>query len=94
MNRASDPTYALFQADAERQGFETLADYFRHYGITPPANYGRPAYKDRELAQHDSLDRLSSQRTWTEGYAIDKSWGEPGKTISISVAEVPKEDAE
>lgn len=86
MNRVSDPTYALFQADAERQGFETLADYFRHYGITPPANWGRPAHKSREIAQHDSLDRLYSQRTWIEGYAIDKSWGEPGSPYRVSAA--------
>lgn len=82
----SDPAYYFFKSDAGAKGFNTLADYFRHYGIVPPANYGRPAYKDRELAQHDALDRLASQKTWTEGFAINKSWGEPGKTILISMA--------
>lgn len=82
----TDPAYALFRADAQRQGFATLAGYFRHYGIVPPADWGRPAYKDRELAQHDALDRISAQPTWTEGFAIDKSWGESGRTYLVSAS--------
>lgn len=81
-----DPAYDLFRADAERQGFDSLADYFRHYGMVPPADWGRPAYKDRELPVHDSLERLAAQPTWGERFVIDKSWGEPGKTHLVSAA--------
>ena len=78
----SDPAYDYFRADAQAQGYEVLADYFRDYGIVPPAPYGRPAYKDREITVGDSYSlewieshgRLSTDR-------IDKSWGEPGDTI-------------
>lgn len=78
----SDPAYDYFRADAEAQGYPVLADYFRHYGIVPPANYGRPAYKDREVTQTDAdMERLASDRTWTSRYPIYKSWGETGKTI-------------
>ncbi len=77
----SDPAYDYFRADAEAKGFTVLAEYFRHFGIVPPANYGRPAYKDRELAQHDDLERLAQQSTVTQRYSIYKSWGEPGETI-------------
>lgn len=80
----SDPAYDFFREDAEAQGFTVLADYFRHYGIVPPAPYGRPKYKDRELAQHNDLDRLTRLNTWTGDKSIYKSWGEPGATITIS----------
>lgn len=86
----SDPTYEYFRADAQRHiedpnsPIETVADYFRYFGIVPPANYGRPAYKDRELAQHDDLERLSETPTHTGRYSIYKSWGEPSPTITTT----------
>lgn len=80
----SDPAYEFFVKDARDKGFTVLADYFRHYGIVPPANYGRPAFKDRELPAHDSLERMSQLKTWTDQYAITTSWGEPGPTILVN----------
>ena len=71
-----DPAYFYFRADAQAQGYTVLADYFRDYGIVPPAPYGRPAYKDMEINAGDSLDALVSPRRHT----ITKSWGEPGRT--------------
>ncbi len=60
-----------------------LEDYFREAGIEPPADYKqRP--NQAEVPQHDDLDRLASTATWTERYAIYKSWGEPGGTIAIT----------
>lgn len=79
----SDPAYDFFRTDAEAQGFDTLADYFRHYGIVPPANYGRPVYKEVEvnggLDSHE-LEWLAVQGKFSHD-RIDKSWGEPGKTM-------------
>ncbi len=82
--RSSDPAYALFVDDARRLGYSVLADYFRDYGIVPPANHGRPKYKDREFAQHDDLERLAATPTHTSRYSIYKSWGEPGQTITVT----------
>ncbi len=80
----SDPAYDYFRSDAEAQGYPTLADYFRHYGIVPPANYGRPAYKDREVTggiDSYAIEQLhASEGRWSKD-KIDKSWGEPGTTI-------------
>ncbi len=77
----SDPAYDYFRSDAEAQGFTTLADYFRHYGIVPPANYGRPAYKDREVhaGLGDGIDYFIAH----DRPVIDKSWGETGKTLVL-----------
>lgn len=77
-----DPAYDHFRADAQAQGYTVLADYFRDYGIVPPAPYGRPPYKDREITAGDSYalewieirQRLPADR-------IDKGWGEPGETV-------------
>lgn len=77
----SDPAYDYFRADAQAQGYEVLADYFRDYGIVPPANYGRPAYKDREITAGDNLDHMVSS---PPRYTIDKSWGEPGRTMWVT----------
>lgn len=81
----SDPAYSLFRADAEAQGFDTLADYFRHYGIVPPAEWGQARHVGREMPMHDALDRLAAQGTWTEGLSIYKSWGESGKPYRVAV---------
>jgi len=77
----SDPAYDYFRADAQAQGYTVLADYFRDYGIVPPANYGRPAYKDREVTAGDNLDHIANKPA---SYTIDKSWGEPGKTMWVA----------
>lgn len=86
----SDPTYEYFRADAQRHiedphsPIETVADYFRHFGIVPPAQYGRPAYKNREVTGGIDGHRLewleASDGRWSKD-KIDKSWGEPGRTI-------------
>lgn len=76
-----DPAYDYFRADAQAQGYEVLADYFRDYGIVPPAPYGRPPYKDMEITAGDSLDHMAHRPA---RYAIDKSWGEPGKTMWVT----------
>lgn len=80
----TDAAYDLFREDAKAQGFSLLADYFRHYGMIPPAPYGRPKYKSRELPQHDDLERLAHSPTFTGRYSIYKSWGEPGSVITIT----------
>ncbi len=83
----NDPSYEYFRADAQRyienpdSPINSVADYFRHFGIVPPANYGRPAYKDREVMSHDYLDSISQRQTWTGAYSIYKPWGEPGPTL-------------
>lgn len=75
----SDPAYAYFRADAQAQGYTVLADYFRDYGIVPPADYGRPPYKDREVSVglEDAMENMIAH----DRPVIDKSWGEPGRTI-------------
>jgi len=75
-----DPAYDYFRADAQAQGYEVLADYFRDYGIVPPATYGRPPYKNMEITAGDNLDRMSRPARYT----IDKSWGEPGRTMWVT----------
>ncbi len=77
-----DPAYDYFRADAQAKGYTVLADYFRDYGIVPPAPYGRPTYKDREVTVGDSssLEWIEVHRRLTNE-RIDKSWGEPGDTI-------------
>lgn len=82
----ADPAYPLFRADALRQGFTVLADYFRHYGIVPPAEWGQSRHVGREMPMHDALDRIAARETWTEGVAIYQSWGEPGKPYRVSAA--------
>ena len=75
----TDPAYDYFRADAQAQGYATLADYFRDYGIVPPAPYGRPPYKDREVnaGLEETMERIIAH----DRPSIDKSWGEPGRTI-------------
>ncbi len=75
----SDPAYDYFRADAQRQGYAVLADYFRDYGIVPPAPYGRPPYKDREVNVGLAADL--DARLAHDHPTIDKSWGEPGKPM-------------
>ena len=86
-----DPAYFYFRADAQSQGYTVLADYFRDYGIVPPTDYGRPAYKDRELTGQN-IEAITNRRTLTSEYSIYKSWGEPGETIAIVPAGHRRDD--